>query len=198
MRLHLGQTGEAGITVAMQLLGIGKAALHRFLAPGIKPFAQIGQPIGVDRLLEFFPEVPGEQLLMIPTLRALRPLRAVSAAGRVRGVLPVAQTVGRAVRQHLAGRAVVAILLGVIAIVALVEIAIAMVRPLVAHHPEQFSVNDAFAHLWGEVAGIQPDGTDRQIKALPDAIESGQVRLAVMDIARRHMRVDNQGMYAVD
>ena len=86
---------KRGITVTMQFLGIGEAALHRFLASGVKPFAQIGQPIGVDRVLEVFPDVPGDQLLMIPALCALQPL---STAGWIRGVFPIAQAVGRAVR----------------------------------------------------------------------------------------------------
>ncbi len=63
----------------MQLLGIGKAALHRFLAPGVKPFAQVRQAIGVDRFLEVLPEMPSDELLMIPVLRTLRALGTVGA-----------------------------------------------------------------------------------------------------------------------
>lgn len=55
----------------MQFRGIGKAALDGFLASGVQPFTQIAQAIGVDRFLEAFPEMPGDEFLMIPALRAL-------------------------------------------------------------------------------------------------------------------------------
>lgn len=79
-------------------------------------FPQIHQPIGIDRFLEVFPEVPGEQFFMILALRTLRSLGAVGAASRLRGVFPIAQTIRGAVRQDLTRRTVVTILLRVVAI----------------------------------------------------------------------------------
>lgn len=39
------------MTVAMQLLGVGKAAFHRFLAPGVNALAPVGQTAGIRALL---------------------------------------------------------------------------------------------------------------------------------------------------
>lgn len=45
-----GETSEAGIAVAMQLLGIGKGALDRFLAAFVDRLAPSGQAVGIGAL----------------------------------------------------------------------------------------------------------------------------------------------------
>lgn len=91
-----------------------------------------------------------------------------------------------------------AVLHRVVEIVPLVEIAIAVARTLVAHHPEQFPAENALADLRGEIPGIEPDVANVQVKALPDLIQTGEVRLAVMGIARRDMGIDDEGMHTID
>jgi hypothetical protein len=61
----------------MQLLGVGKAAFNGFLAWRVEAFAQIGQPMGVDLLLEVLPDVAGEELLGVLALGAAGALEPV-------------------------------------------------------------------------------------------------------------------------
>ena len=65
-----------------------------------------------------------------------------------------------------------------------------MARTLVAHQLQQFSFPDAFADLRREVTGIQNHSPDRQIEAFPHAVQTAEIRLAVMDIARRDMGIE--------
>ena len=194
LRLHLGQATETGVTVAMQLLGIGKAALHRFLAPGVQSFALLAQPMGVDRFLEILPEMPGHQFLMVPALRALHNRHTVpgsrhipdspadwssgtaepprpdsgSSPGPHRRDSPACRNSHRGV--------------------------------LVACNPSPRTTlgRECPADLRGEIPGIQPDGAHSQIKAFHDPIQAGKVGLAVMDIARRDVGIDDQGMHGIN
>ena len=61
----------------VQLFGIGKAAFNGFLARRVEAFAQIGQPVGVDLLLEGLPDVAGEELLGVLALGAAGALGSV-------------------------------------------------------------------------------------------------------------------------
>ncbi len=72
LRLHFGQAPETGIAMPVQLLGVGKAALNRFLARRIQTLPQVSQPMSVDLFLEALPDVAGNQFLVILALRALR------------------------------------------------------------------------------------------------------------------------------
>ena len=79
LRLHFGQAPETGIAMPVQLLGVGKAAFNGFLAGRVEAFAQIGQPMGVDLLLEVLPEVARDELLGVLALGAAGTLRALAA-----------------------------------------------------------------------------------------------------------------------
>lgn len=110
---------------------------------------------------------------MIPALRALPAHGTVGAMGGIRDIFPIAQPVGRSVGQNLAGRTAIAVLHCVIEVVPLVEVAIAVIRPFVAHDPEQCPVEDALADLWREIPGIKSDGAHGQVKAFLDPIQTG-------------------------
>lgn len=121
--------------------------------------------------------MPGHRLLMIPALCALPSHRAIEAPGRIRNTFPVSQTIGCPVQRDFPRRAVIAILLGIVTIAALVKIAFTVVRPLAAHHAKQFPLEDALAHLGREIAGIQTDSANDQIKAFPYPIQASKIGL---------------------
>jgi hypothetical protein len=58
---HAHQTSEAGIAVAVQLLGVGEGALDRLLAAAIDGLAPLGQPVGVGALAGILPDMAGDQ-----------------------------------------------------------------------------------------------------------------------------------------
>jgi len=68
---YLAQTTEPGITVPVQLLGVRKAALDGFFAPGIDTLAFRVKTILVNPLLGVLPDMPHDNLDVVSTASAL-------------------------------------------------------------------------------------------------------------------------------
>jgi hypothetical protein len=143
--LNLGQSAKARVAMPVELFGVGKAAFNGFLAGRVEAFAQIGQPMGVDLLLEVLPEVARDELLGVLALGAAGTLRALAALAGVRGVFAIAHPVGAPIDDDLPGRAAVAVGLRVIGVLAFVEVPLPVAGAAVAHHPIQAALDDTFA-----------------------------------------------------
>lgn len=151
--------------MTVQLLGIGKSC--------VPPFPCAGRTV-------VFPGRSGDWVLIV-SLQSSQRCRVTSfwmhsdsaciarvlhsrPPGRVRGIFPIAHTVGRPIRQDLACRAAITVLhSSVVEIVLLVEIAIAVTSPFVGITPKFARSRMALADLRGEIAGIEPDRTDSQV-----------------------------------
>ena len=70
--MHLGQFTKARLAPTVLLPCVGKAAFNGFLAWRVEAFAQFGQPMGVDLLLETLPEVTGDEHLTVLALGTAR------------------------------------------------------------------------------------------------------------------------------
>ncbi|CAJ7902783.1 Uncharacterised protein [Burkholderia pseudomallei] len=181
----------------MQLLSIGEAALHRLLAPRVNALAPFGQAPRVHPLLGALPHVARYHLHRDRTVRALRSYRAAPADLRIGFVFPIAEPIGRAVRQGLPLRAHVFVAIRVVLELPFVEHARLVVRRAIAHHPGNPSLLQPLAHRRREVARIQPHRLDLELKALALAIQPIQIRLAVMHRGRRHMRIGDDRVLGI-
>src|SRR5690606_14204026 len=91
--------------MAMQMLGIGKAALDRLLAPGIDALTSWRQPPGLDPLFGLLPEVAHHHFDPRRALCASGSNRATGALGAIAAVFAVTLSVSRAIGQCLIVRA---------------------------------------------------------------------------------------------
>ena len=69
--MHFVESTEPGVAMAMQFLGIGKAAFDRFLAPLVEAFAVLFVAVLLNRFQMPLPEVALDDFLAVATVRAL-------------------------------------------------------------------------------------------------------------------------------
>ena len=79
MGLHSRETTETGIAVAIQLLGIGKAAFDHLPPPFRDPPTPVAQPALVDPFPIVFPDMADRNFLLVAATGALIEQRAVLA-----------------------------------------------------------------------------------------------------------------------
>ncbi len=98
--------------------------------------------------------MPGDDLGVIATFRALAAHRAGAALLGVGVVLPVALAVGGAVGDQLPVGTEIDIQLGVILELAFVEVALAVGGPAIARHRVDIALFEPFCHRRGGISGI--------------------------------------------
>jgi len=113
-------------------------------------------------------------------------------------VLPVAHPVSGAIGQELSLRAHIAIAQRVIVILAFVEVAVVVIGTTITNDPIHAPLLQPVADHGREVTRIKSDGQGCEFEALELAIKSPQVGLAVVDVARRHVRIGDERMLAID
>ena len=86
---HLGKPAQACVSVPMQLLGIGKTALYRFLASLINPLAPGAEPVGCDLFKAVLPDMACHNLGVIAALRTGIAQRTAFADPRAAFIFPV-------------------------------------------------------------------------------------------------------------
>lgn len=119
--------------MAMQLFGVGEAALHRLLSSLIKPMARIGHTAGIDAILGVLPDVAGHMLCVVGTARAFRQTRAVATHTGIAAVVAIAMTVGGGVDQILPFGTTIGVGVGLIGEGAFGQIALELAEPTVTN-----------------------------------------------------------------
>jgi len=71
-----GEAPEPGVSVSVQLLGIGKGPLDRLLSPFVEAFAPVGEAVSIGFVPRILPDVAGHGLLVFGVARAGRQQRA--------------------------------------------------------------------------------------------------------------------------
>src|SRR4029077_2106469 len=99
--LNIVQTAHPGIAMSMELLGVGEAAFHGFLAPLINPLAPRFQTMAVHSVPRRLPDMPRHHLHPVLTARTLPPQGTSPADLRIGVVLPIALAGGGAILQPL-------------------------------------------------------------------------------------------------
>lgn len=100
LHLNAPQTSEPGIAMAMKLFGIGKGALHGFLAPLVNGLALWGEPIGIGPFARFLPDMARNGALTLGIGGARGQKRVGLADGKIGAVVPVAAAVGGFIGQR--------------------------------------------------------------------------------------------------
>src|SRR5690606_12613320 len=83
------KASKAGVAVAVQLLGVGEGAFHRFLAPLVDRFSPSCEPVGVSAFAGVLPDMAGDGTNGLGVGRAGCEQRAGPADGRIRYIMLV-------------------------------------------------------------------------------------------------------------
>ena len=140
--------------MSVQLLGIGEASFHRFLAALVNLLAGLGKSMPVDAFLAVLPDMPGQHLCVVGAAGALHQQRTAFADARIRLVLPITDAIGGAVAYALFSRTDIHIRLPVINILAFVKVTLFMVRPTIADHTVQTALFETLADRRGQYGVI--------------------------------------------
>lgn len=127
------------------MFGIGEAAFDGLFAPFVEGFPLFGFTVGVDFLPIIFPNVPSDGFYIFGVAGALTQQGAMLADLWVGAVFAIAFPVGGAAGQELTVWATIAILLGIINIVALVESSLDMGGTTVADDAVEVSIFQSLA-----------------------------------------------------
>jgi hypothetical protein len=109
-------------------------------------------------------------------------------------ILPVAFAIRGAVAEQLSVGADIDIELFVVAILALVEVAVAMRRSAITDHPINVALFQSLRDRCRRVAGIDAHRADIEPEPLPLPVQTAQIRNRVVYVGRRHMRVGDDGV----
>jgi hypothetical protein len=126
----------------------------------VDALAHPAEPVLIDALPAGFPHVPRHHFGQVCALCALLTHRAVRTLVCIGVVLPVAFPIGGAVSEQLSVGADIDIQLLVIAVLALVEVAIAMRGQAIADHSIDAALFQTLCNGCGRIAGIDAHGPD--------------------------------------
>src|SRR5690554_6392398 len=173
----------------MQLLGISKAPFYRFLSALVHRLAPLRQPVRILAFLAVFPDMPSDRFLALGIAGTARQQGATAAQIRIRLIMPIAFTAGRAVEQSLALRADVVVLFRVVLILAFVKIPLAVTGSAIAEYRLDVLVLQPFADRRNVVTGIKPHMCHLETKAILLALYPLKIRNRIVNIARGDMHI---------
>src|SRR5690554_5035157 len=166
LRLHLVPATVTRVAILMQLLGISKAPFYRFLSALVHRLAPLRQPVRILAFLAVFPDMPSDRILALGIAGTARQQGATAAQIRIRLIMPIAFTAGRAVEQSLALRADVVVLFRVVLILAFVKIPLAVTGSAIAEYRLDVLILQPFADRRNVVTGIKPHVCHLETKAI--------------------------------
>ena len=184
--------------MAVQLLGVSKAAFDGFFSSFVYPFAALFISVRLDLFFVFFPDVARDDFHAVVAARAFFETRTLVADFRVGLVFAVSAAVGGCVFQDSVFRARVAVEVLVVVERALFELAFFAARTDVGHYPVNVAIAQPFADRGGVISRIQPDGLDLEPEPPALAVQPPQMRNAVVHIAGGDMYVRDEIVLPVD
>ena len=160
----------------MQLLGISKASLYRFLAPLIQAFATGCKPVLIDTLDAVLPDMPGDHFGGVATGGAGAQQRALATLRGVGVILPIALAGSRAIANDLIVGTTIAIAVGMIDKLSFISIAVFMGRPAIADDTVDIALLQAQTNGRSLVTGIEPHRAGDKSKGVTLTIQACQIR----------------------